>query len=229
MTDLAILVPSRGRPESVARLVESCAKTCRTSYVLHFGFDADDEQREANIAAAGESLCDIAPRKGLVPWTNDLADFHLSMGNVSYLASIGDDMVPLTDGWDQMLITAIEHKFNGHGYAYPDDRRRNDIPEAVVVSTSVVAALGHMVPPVVDHWFCDCMWRDIGMGAACMCYVPDVVVEHRHPNVTGQPGDQTYTDAARTYDADLVAYQKWRLYQMPADIRTVKRCSPRVS
>ena len=54
MTDLALLVPSRGRPKNVARLIEACEKTCRASTVIHFGFDNDDD-REANVGAASQS------------------------------------------------------------------------------------------------------------------------------------------------------------------------------
>ena len=52
MTDLAVLVPSRGRPANVARLIEACAKTCRADTILHFGFDDDDDAMSANLAAA---------------------------------------------------------------------------------------------------------------------------------------------------------------------------------
>lgn len=223
--DLAVLVPSRGRPRNVDRLITACGKTCRATTHLWFGFDADDPQIDANTSmASGRAALVIQPRMSLTGWTNYLAAQNM---DAPYLASLGDDMVPVTDGWDELLITAIEH-YSGVGYAYPDDRRRNDIPEAVVVSTVIVAALGSMCPvqpdgtPVVDHWFVDCMWKDLGMGARCICYVPEVIVEHRHPNVTGQPGDATYNDAAQSYDSDLAAYQRWRMRDMPGQVRAVQ-------
>lgn len=223
MTDLAILVPSRGRPASVARLVDACEKTCRTNVVLHFGFDLDDETRPRAITASIPVAITEADRMGLVAWTNHLASRYANRPP-PYLASLGDDMVPLTDGWDEQLITVIEHKFSGTGYVYPDDRRRSDIPEAVIMSSRIVAALGWMALPSLEHWFCDCVWRDLGMGAGCIAYVPDVVVEHRHPNVTGEQSDATYSEAARSFHADLGAYQKWRLHRMNADIATVRTC-----
>ena len=48
--------------------------------------------------------------------------------------------------------------------------------------------------------------------------------DHRHPNVTGEPADATYHDAAQGFDADLAAYQRWRLAGMAADVaRSVVR------
>lgn len=194
--------------------------------MLHFGFDEDDPTPNTD-AIPSSVIFDpvrvtVQPRMGLVAWTNHLASRYATRPP-AWFASLGDDMVPLTDGWDERLITAIEHH-SGTGFAYPDDRRRTDIPEAVVMSSSIVRALGWMALPSLDHWFCDCVWRDLGMGAGCICFVPEVIVEHRHPTVTGQPGDRTYTEAARSFDADLAAYQKWRLRQMHADVATVRTC-----
>src|SRR5215469_15227372 len=99
VTDLAILVPSRGRPANVARLIEACEKTCRTGWVLSFGFDEDDPHLDANLATYEDRVdCTalVLPRKNLTEWTNELASFWR---DTPYLASLGDDMVPLTDGW----------------------------------------------------------------------------------------------------------------------------------
>ena len=222
MTDLVILVPSRGRPASVARLAEACAKTCRTGYLLHFGLDEDDPAAEDAVRAAREyePLFNIGPRVGLTSWTNLLAADH---PDVPYLASLGDDHLPVTTGWDEQLITAVEHM--GGGIAYPNDERRVDIPEAAVISTPIVKALGWMACPTMNHWYIDNVWNDLGRGAGCLAFCRDVLVKHLHPNVApGTPVDATYTDAAGDWDADLRAYQKWRLYQMRADIATVRTC-----
>ena len=220
MTDLAVLVPSRGRPANVARLIEACAKTCRADTVLSFGFDEDDDQLAANLAeTSGYSLSTVRPRMGLAHWTNYLSAKH---ENARWQASIGDDMVPLTDGWDERLCEAA----GPAGMAYPDDRRRADIPEAVVISTSLVRALGWCCEPTLHHWYIDSVWADLGRAAGCLRFLPDVVVEHRHPNVPGSGArpDATYSEAAAGFAADLAAYQKWRLKRMRADIETVREC-----
>jgi hypothetical protein len=221
VTDLAILVPSRGRPGNVARLTGACARTCRTRYVLHFGIDDDDPQLggyDFGLAAAT-----TGPRTGLVGWTNRLAAAHM---DVPYLASLGDDMVPVTDGWDERLVTQVEHM--GGGFAYPEDHRRNDIPEAVVVSTPVIAALGWFMYPELHHWYPDNIWADLGRGAGCLAYLPDVLVEHRHPNVDpATPADATYHEAAGRFDADAAAYRRWRLRHMTRDTATVRAATGR--
>ena len=49
-------------------------------------------------------------------------------------------------GWDKALIRAIVET-GGTGFSYPWDGTREDIPEAVVVSSDIVAALGWMCLP----------------------------------------------------------------------------------
>jgi len=223
MADLVVLVPSRGRPGNVGRLVEACAKTSRAHTVLHFGFDDDDPAFVASLKAADGSLTSVKPRMGLSAWTNHLAAVHPA---APYLASLGDDMVPETDGWDERLIDAVNDM--GGGFAYPDDKRRDDIPEAVVMSGEIVRALGWMALPVLEHWFIDSVWRDLGAGAGHrLRYCPSVIVRHRHPNVDpATPPDATYADAASGFAKDMAAYQRWRITGtgMRKDIETVREC-----
>ena len=212
------LVPSRGRPWNVERLVRHCVLTCQGDTRLHFAFDQDDEHLQANISATGGHRYTVGPRDTLTGWTNALASKHM---DAEALGSIGDDMVPVTDGWDARLLAALPE---GGGFCYPNDRRRSDIPEAVLISRVIVEALGWMCWPGTTHWYTDNIWRDLGAGAGCLAYCPQVIVEHRHPNMPGgDRPDATYHDAAQRFDADLGAYQKWRLRDMRRDVAAVRR------
>lgn len=221
---LWILVPSRGRPRNVERLSRACALTATADTRLHFGFDDDDPHLEANVAAAKGHRYTIRPRMGLVAWTNHLATRHVSYCEA--LGSLGDDMVPVTHGWDTRLLESLAKM--GGGIAYPNDRRRSDIPEAPFVSERIVAGLGYFFSPVFDHWFGDKALGDLGRLAGRLTYLPDVIVEHKHPTLAGgDPHDQTYEDAARQLNMDLAAYQRWRLFKMPGDLEAVKRACDR--
>lgn len=218
MADLVVLVPSRGRPRNIARLISACKRTCTADTVLHFGFDDDDPALTQNLAELDwQSVALVRPRMGLAAWTNHLAGLYLP--DAPYVASIGDDMVPVTPGWDKKLMEACGMT----GMAYPDDKRRDDVPEAIVMTSSIVNALGWMCQPTLDHWFVDAVWRDIGTGAGCLTYCPSVVVEHRHPNVPGgDPPDATYHEAAEGFGRDMAAYQKWKLHGMRDDVAKVR-------
>ncbi len=216
MADLWVIVPSRGRPRSVERLVKACALTCRADTRLHFAFDDDDETAEDAAKVAAGHQVTTGPRDNLAGWTNKLAALH---PDAPALASIGDDHLPITDGWDEKLLEALPP---GGGFTYPNDERRVDIPEAVVVSGAIVRALGWMCLPALRHWHVDQVWADLGRGADCLVFCRAVLVRHLHPNVCREtPADPTYHDAAEDWDADMRAYARWRLYDMRQDIATV--------
>ena len=226
--DLVLLVPSRGRPANVQRLNETCKRTCTARTLLHFGFDDDDPKLEENVAAASTHAITLHERMNLTGWTNYLAGKYTGDDPLyeppAALASIGDDMVPETPGWDTALLDALPA---GGGAAYAHSNRRDDIPEHIVISTPLVAALGRFAL-FGGHWYIDEGWRDVfgPSGAGCLAFVPDVTIRHLHPNVPGgDPADRTYHDAAEEFDANLAAYQRWRLSPrgMAADIDTVRR------
>ena len=201
----------------MARLIEACAKTCKTDYVLHFGLDVDDLSTQLTPDSPPVTWTS-GTRMGLAAWTNYLAAEHPT---TPYLCSIGDDMLPETDGWDERLITAIEHM--GGGFAYPFDGRRTDIPECCMVDTRIVAELGWFALPTAHHWFIDNVWSDLGKPDR-IAYLSDVKVMHLHPKVSPAPHDQTYEDAAGWLDKDLAAYQAWRLRDMRRDRARVRGC-----
>ena len=161
------------------------------------------------------------PRDTLTGWTNRIAS--LRGGGYRALASLGDDHMPRTPGWDALLLAAISD-MGGTGIAYPDDKRRADIPEAVGISADIVRALGWMCLPESSHFYVDDVWADLGNGAGCLRYVPAAVVEHMHYSVKpGVARDGTYAEAETRGPADYAAYQQWRATRMADDVETIVR------
>ena len=154
--NLLIVVPTRGRPGNIARLLDSVHATSKLKTHIHIGVDDDDPELENyhrvmdKAAKPGDELS-VGPRKGLTEWTNEIA--VPAAEEYPYLASFGDDMVPRTPGWDKALIEGIE-RMGGTGFTYPWDGTREDIPEACVVSSDIVRELGWFCHPDVSHWYC---------------------------------------------------------------------------
>ena len=70
------------------------------------------------------------------------------------------------------------------GMAYANDNRRDDIPEAIVMTGNIPAALGWMCEPSIDHWYTDNVWSDLGRGAGCVLRL----VEGAHAHVRAWSG-----------------------------------------
>jgi hypothetical protein len=213
MNDLLVIVPSRGRPGNIARMTDSIKETCQAKTDLTVMIDDDDPELKnyefvmSHAKDFGKLI--IGPRKGLTDWTNEIA--AKEAGNYSYLASFGDDHVPITKGWDRLLIRAIE-RMGGTGFSYPYDGMRDDIPEAVVVSSDIVRALGWMAMPELSHWYIDNVWADLGRGIDRLKYLRAVKVSH------DWKADQTSKDSSAKLTIDRDVYFRWRKERMAADI-----------
>ena len=129
-------------------------------------------------------------------------------------------MVPRTPGWDRALCRAITD-MGGTGFSYPFDGTREDVPEACVMSSDIVAALGWMMLPDLQHFWCDNVWADLGRGAGCIRHLRAVAVDHLHPGAKKANGDKTYAESGTKIPEDREAYFAWRAERMAADIATV--------
>lgn len=222
--DLLVIVPSRARPQNLARLLNAVHKTRTLETHVYAGVDDDDpalpeyERIFGKLQAPGDRL-ETGPRKGLAAWTNHIA--ARMADRYPYLASLGDDHLPRTKGWDQALVRAIKDN-GGTGFSYPHDGTREDIPEAVVVSSDIVKALGWMAEPALSHYYIDNVWADLGRQAGCLRYLRAIAVDHLNPATGKIPGDATYAASSEKLSADQEAYFTWRAERMSDDVRTVR-------
>lgn len=221
--DLLIIVPSRGRPGNVARLLEAVHRLRQLDTHVVVGTDADDEtlpQYEGvcrKAAGDGDWLA-TQDRLGLAEYTNQLAMTYGS--DYKYLASFGDDHLPVTRGFDRALCRGIED-MGGTGFTYPWDGQREDVPQAVVLSGDIVQALGWMCLPGLQHYYVDNVWNDLGQQAGCIRHLRAVLVEHIHPGTGRAEVDDTYSAAAEKLAADRAAYEAWRQERLQDDARMV--------
>jgi hypothetical protein len=222
---LAVLVPTRGRPGSLARLIKAVRDTAGPRTHVIAGVDPDDpcvnEYLALDCLGPGDQIEIGRMRLNLSQWTNHLWAAHRN--DYAFFASLGDDMVPRTMGWDAKLTGAIDGEFGGTGITYPWDGVRDDIPEAFVMSADIPAALGWMMQPSLAHWWVDNVVADLGHGAGCIRQLRGVVIQHLNIALGGGPPDQTAIDAGATMAADKAAYEEWCRNGRSADVDTIKR------
>ena len=207
----------------MARFARTVKTTSRARTDVVFCFDDDDPALEQNRAAAkaggfpGSVV--TGPRKGLAGWTNYVASY--AAGSFRHLGSFGDDHVPVTEGWDKLLLEAVAG-MGGTGFAYPNDQIRDDVCEAWIQSSDIAEALGWMCEPSLNHWWVDNVVHDLGEAAGCLAYLRDVLVPHKH-HVTGKAQwDATYRDAWPHVQHDEQAYKVWRAERMAGDVAKIR-------
>lgn len=230
MADLAIITPTRGRPERFTAMVAAVRRTAVCTVEIWAGLDVDDTcdyfaaaqdtpGQEMVMAVRGE-------RRSLSAWTNELAlralnDTGRFRDQPRYLASLGDDHLPRTPGWDRALIEAIEGLPGGSGFAYGNDLLQGEqMPTAWVVSADVVRALGWMMLPDCEHMYVDNAILALGRAAGRIVYCPEVIVEHVHPAAGKTAWDASYraSNTPARYAADRAAFEAWQASGLATDV-----------
>ena len=211
MPDLAVITPTRGRPERFAAMVLAVNATALNDVLIYAGRDEDDDSGYTDRLPPNV-LTAIGPRASLSAWTNGLARTAIVYGGVRYLASLGDDHLPRTLGWSGTLIRAIEN-MGGTGIAYGNDLLQGQaLPTAWVMSADIVRTLGWMMLPACEHMFVDNAILALGRAAGCIAYRGDVVIEHLHPVAGKAAVDESYraSNSAERMAADQRAFEAWR-------------------
>jgi hypothetical protein len=218
--DLLIITPTRGREKNAQRLIDAVAATCTARTDLILAVDDDDAGSYADLKPGAAEVV-RGPRVTFSERTNRIAAGHGP--GYRAVASLGDDHLPHTTGWDAAILAALDD-MGGTGIVYGNDIGQGEnLPTAVVISTDIVAALGWMCLPACDHYYVDAAWLDLGREAGCLRYLPDVIVEHLHYSRGASPNDQTYADHAGSWQHDEAAYRAWRRNGMAADVDKIRK------
>ncbi len=208
MTDLAVIIPSRGRPESITRLADAWHSTTNGAAHLYVCLDLDDPTAEQYPRHLPDTTYLVGHRNGFAPRltaeARKLARDHFAV------ASWGDDHLPRTVGWDTAILDAL-HDLQV-GFVYGDDLLQGEaLPTACAMTSNVVTTLGWMTPPGLAHLFVDDAWLRLGRELDRIRYLPDVVIEHMHP-VTGKTEwDDLVRDAntPAAYESDRAVFDRW--------------------
>lgn len=203
MKDLLMVVPSRGRPASIARLWQAMLGTCTITPALVVGLDDDDEHQYDRIPGVEYEV-----RSGLrqvTAWTNELAVPRA--GDYRAIGVIGDDNVPRTGGWDTRIMAALEQvPFAFGNDLYPRDP--GSMSCHIFMRSDVIRALGYAGVPSISHMYVDVGW--FAWGTACgISYLDDVIIEHLHYSVGKSGHDETY---ARSYALTGPDLASWHAY-----------------
>jgi hypothetical protein len=224
VTDLVVIVPSRGRPDAAVELAQAFADTEATAHLV-FAVDEDDSTRFSYAEALKSypwSTVHWAPAPSTMVKTLNVAA-NLFVNEAHAIGFMGDDHRPRTPGWDRLYVEALRDL--GTGIVYGNDLLQGErIPTQVAMTSDIVRALGHMAPPTLTHLYVDNYWRDLGEAAACLRYLPDVVVEHMHPVAGKADWDEGHkrVNQPSMYQRDAEAYGRYVTEHFEADLAKVR-------
>ena len=224
MTDLLILCPTRARPQAAREAHRSFVKTAvRDGTEILFVVDDDDAERAGYMDGDYPHLVQQAPGN-MVAALNEAALWAIDHLAPEWIGFIGDDHRFRTPGWDRAFADLLVAR--GGGFVYGNDLfwPNGEIPTQIVMSASIVKALGWMGLPGCTHLFIDNAWRHLGEATQSLFYMPDVVIEHMHPAGGKAPWDEGHrrVNTPEMYGHDGQVFEKWLSSSAPEDVQRVR-------
>ncbi len=226
MTELVIIIPTRGRPSNADATLTAIDDTSTVDPTVVLAIDADDPTvSQYQQIAAGRAMLYVLPESaGHVAAINAAAAHVLHELHPFAVVKLDDDHRPRSHGWDGDYLRALHGMRTGICYGN-DLLQSQNMPTAPGITADIIAALGYMAPPELGHLFCDDFWRDLAATAGCLRYLDRVIVEHVHPGAGKATWDAGYArvNSPQRYEADGAAYRSYRRTRMAADVDTVIR------
>ncbi|MER5312689.1 hypothetical protein ABT034_33505 [Streptomyces sp. NPDC002773] len=213
MDDLLMIVPTRGRPDSVPAIMQAWDETGATADIL-FAVDTDDpelaayKKLQASLKGDPRVRFTFGKRRRLVGTLNQQAS--KAAKSYRFLAFMGDDHRPRSHGWDARFRECLS---GGPGIVYGNDLLQGEkMATAVAMTSDIVTTLGYMAPPTFVHLCVDLVWLDWGRGMERITYLHDLILEHLHPAAGKAATDAVYEEcnSSEQVGADGAAYYAYR-------------------
>jgi hypothetical protein len=233
--DLAVIIPSTGRAEQCARLVERIHKTAHDPVSVVVSVEQRDVRAYADILVSDQFT---GPFRGLVherpvddfPGSNHVAAMNRAQRwllgfpmaptglDPVMIVKMDDDHWPVTSGWDVQYLNALD-ALGGTGVVYGNDLFQGErLPTVPGISTNIVRDLGWYAPPQLQHWHCDDFWLQLGKRSGRLRYLPETIIEHRHPQAGKARRDAVYAAGGENVERIAADGREWdKIMMRPLD------------
>lgn len=236
MRDLAVLIPTRGRPDNILKVIAAWDFTNAWDHAdMVLIVDADDPEL---VGYREPEISDHAKIIVMSEWMPMVHKLNLAAQNMALgwfaLGFAGDDHIPRTINWAERYLTVLREM--GSGMVYGDDGYQGaNLSTEWAVTSDAVLALGRMVPADVEHMYCDNSMMDLFGGAGALRHLPEVRIEHMHPIVGKGETDAQYqrVNHRDQFAKDRRAYEGWKhgdIFRTDvAEIRHLRKGRPDVA
>lgn len=234
MPEMAVLIPTRGRPGNIRKVISAWDFTNAWDVAdMVLLVDADDPEIEgyaAIVAEFSDHLDNYSSPLSLIqipkwmPMVHKLDAAARSLApNYWVLGFAGDDHLPQTINWAKRYL-AVLHEL-GTGMVYGDDGYQGaKLSTEWAITADVVRELGRMVPAPVEHMYCDNSMMDLFGAAGALRHLPEVRIEHMHPVAGKAETDDQYkrVNHRDQFKTDRTHYEVWQRVAMDLQVAQVR-------
>lgn len=198
------ILPTRSRPESCQRFINSWAITESSTPVLVRLDECDPSLNQLTLLKWPETFkIIVGKREGVAKATNELYQQH---PNEPWYGFLADDFIPTTKNWDLKLIDGASSKF----ISYPNDMAfRTNLPTLPCVGGDLVQAIGYFGFPFSHHYYVDTVYQFIGERLNNIKRLNDVIVEHMHYEFGKSSVDIVYQESNEKFKSDKAIWRNW--------------------
>lgn len=200
---ISVLLPTRGRPNGVARLLTSALETATTDVEFVVYVDDDDPTAEQTLDVLHRNAATVVrgPRVVLSEMWNrcwEHARFDVAM-------QCGDDIVFRSDGWDARVLAEFARSPDRIVFVHGDDGFQHDrVGTHGFLHRNWIETVGYFVPPHFSSDYNDLWLTEVADALGRRRYLPDVVTEHMHPVAGKGAWDQTHRERLERHQRDGV-------------------------
>lgn len=196
------LLPSYSRPEKVHALtLHNTTRSAPITLRLHDTDPKLQEYLEIKFPEAWTVV--VGPTLKLGPtWNWAVKEYP----DETFYGFLGDDCIPSPLDWYTQLESAAGTRY----IAYPNDTIHGEnLCTHPCVGGDFIRSLGWWANPGLEHSFIDTSLYVLGLRTGLLRYVPEVIMEHRHPLKDETLMDETYKRGQESFVMDEYHFKKW--------------------
>jgi len=217
-TPILCICPTRERIKKCSRMLESFNAT-KSGYIdLVFCVDQDDPNIEEYVDLLEDEFYLVIEKQQSITELFNLVAGKIKPDYEIYHTA-NDDFVYHTKGFDKMVVDSFKH--NGSGVYYGDDKYwGRGMAVGPFITSDLVRAVGWLQMPTLMHLCNDTVWTTIADTLQRLYYLPEVVIEHIHPETQGVERDVTSkrVNAPEVYKSDYLSFFQWKKFRMEGDV-----------
>lgn len=199
------LLPSRERPDSVARFFKAFEETGATTPGVLWLDEDDDYDKYIALLGKIPANWQVIRRPRPESLGALCNEFFALFPNEPWYGLIADDMVPRTRGWDKQLIEAA----GSDGLSYGDDCINGKAKAThPVIGGDLVRELGWIALPGLTRIYIDDALMESARRRSKLHYLPAVITEHLHFSTGKSPNDAVYAKPRAGEDKEI--FDAWR-------------------
>ena len=201
---IAIVLPTRNRPELLERFISSVFNTSSNEEIVKFYLYVDDDDvltpsAVSKLQSRYEDKIFVltGPRILMSETANKLIPFVKE--DIFFCG--GDDLIFRTMNWDQMVIKKFDEIEDKIGLVFGHDLFQKDLATHPILHRRWVEALGYITPPYFSSDYSD-TWLTELADKLDRKYKLNFINEHMHFTLGKSPLDNTYLENRSRFHQD---------------------------